>query len=59
MAKFANRVFNFEEGPRESPKLTAKAWQKMKDQRTLEAVSIYGPKKANSRPAMAQGAVNP
>ena len=36
LTNLADRVFYFE-GPRESPKLTAKTWQKMKDQRTLEA----------------------
>ena len=44
MTKLADRVFYFEEGPRESPKLTAKTWQKMKDQRTLEAFSWLGQK---------------
>ena len=39
LTKLADRVFYFEEGPRGSPKLTAKTWQKMKDQRTLEAFS--------------------
>ncbi|MCJ7445862.1 MAG: hypothetical protein MUO26_15305 [Methanotrichaceae archaeon] len=27
----------FEDGPRDSPRLTAKTWQKVKDQSTLEA----------------------
>jgi ABC-type nitrate/sulfonate/bicarbonate transport system ATPase subunit len=40
LTKLADRVFYFEEGPRESPKLTAKTWQKMKDQRTLEAFRV-------------------
>jgi hypothetical protein len=39
LTNLADRVFHFEEGPRESPKLTAKTWQKMKHQRTLEAFS--------------------
>ncbi|MCJ7443242.1 MAG: hypothetical protein MUO26_01705 [Methanotrichaceae archaeon] len=39
LAKGDNRVFYFEEGPRETPRLTAKARQKMKDQVTLEAFS--------------------
>ena len=38
LTNLADRVFYFEEGPRDSPKLTAKVWQKMKDQRTLEAL---------------------
>jgi len=33
------RVFYSEEGPRDTPRLTAKIWLKMKDQRTLEAFS--------------------
>jgi hypothetical protein len=37
LTNLADRVFYFEKGPRDSPKLTAKAWQKMKDQRTPEA----------------------
>jgi hypothetical protein len=36
LTNLAYRVFYFE-GPRESPKLTAKTWQKMKDQRMLVA----------------------
>ena len=39
LAKDADRVFYFEEGPRETPILSAKTWLKMKDQRTLEAFS--------------------
>jgi hypothetical protein len=39
LAKGADRVFYFEEGPRDTPKLTAKTWLKMKDQKTLEAFS--------------------
>ena len=38
-ARGADRVFYFEEGPRETPRLTAKTWRKMKDQKTLEAFS--------------------
>jgi hypothetical protein len=37
LTNLADRVFYFEEGPREQPRLTAKMWNKMKDQRTLEA----------------------
>ncbi|MDD1758241.1 MAG: hypothetical protein LUQ22_05860 [Methanotrichaceae archaeon] len=36
LAKSADRVFYFEEGPRDTPRLTAKTWLKMKDQKTLE-----------------------
>jgi hypothetical protein len=32
LTKLSDRVFYFEEGPRESPKLTIKKWQKLKDQ---------------------------
>jgi hypothetical protein len=39
IAKGADRVFYFEEGPRETPRLTAKTSMKMKDQKTLEAFS--------------------
>jgi hypothetical protein len=39
LAKGADRVFYFEEGARDTPRLTAKTWQKMKDQKTLEAYS--------------------
>jgi len=39
LTKGADRVFYFEEGPRETPWLTVKTWLKMKDQRTLEAFS--------------------
>jgi hypothetical protein len=39
LAKGADRVFYFEEGPRDTPRLTAKTWLKMKDQKTLEAFS--------------------
>ena len=35
----ADRVFYFEEGPKDIPRLTAKTWLKMKDQKTLEAFS--------------------
>jgi hypothetical protein len=34
-----DRMFYFEEGPRNTPKLTTKTWLKMKDQKTLEAFS--------------------
>jgi hypothetical protein len=36
LAKDADRVFYFEEGPRDTPRLAAKTWLKMKDQKTLE-----------------------
>jgi len=36
LAKEADRVFYFEDGSGETPKLTAKTWPKMKDQKTLE-----------------------
>jgi hypothetical protein len=39
LTNMADRAFYFEEGPRDSPRLTAKMWHKMKDQRTLEAFS--------------------
>jgi len=39
LAKGADRVFYFEEGPRDAPRGTAKTWLKMKDQKTLEAFS--------------------
>ena len=39
LANGADRVFYFEEGPRETPRLTAKTWLKMKDPKTLEALS--------------------
>jgi hypothetical protein len=39
LAKLADRVFYFEEGPRPTPKLSVKTWLKMKDQKTLEAFS--------------------
>ncbi|MDD1758586.1 MAG: hypothetical protein LUQ22_07640 [Methanotrichaceae archaeon] len=39
LAKGADRVFYFEEGPRETPRLIAKTWLKIRDQRTLEAFS--------------------
>jgi hypothetical protein len=32
LAKGADRVFYFEEGPRDTPRLTAKTWLKMEDQ---------------------------
>ena len=35
LTKNADRVFYFEEGPRDTPRLTAKTWLKMKDQKTL------------------------
>jgi hypothetical protein len=35
LAKGADRVFYFEEGPRDTPRLTAKTWLKMKDQKAL------------------------
>jgi hypothetical protein len=38
LTKIADRVFYFEESPRDAHKLTkARTWQKMKDQATLEA----------------------
>ncbi|MDD1741951.1 MAG: hypothetical protein LUQ47_01340 [Methanotrichaceae archaeon] len=39
LTTLADRVFYFEEGPRDLPKLTVRTWQKMKDQRSLEAFS--------------------
>ncbi|MDD1752754.1 MAG: hypothetical protein LUQ38_06665 [Methanotrichaceae archaeon] len=39
LAKGADRVFYFEDGPRDTPKLTAKTWLKMKDQKTLNVFS--------------------
>ena len=39
LAKSADRVFCFEEGTRDTPRLTAKIWLKMKDPKTLEAFS--------------------
>ncbi|MCJ7444526.1 MAG: hypothetical protein MUO26_08360 [Methanotrichaceae archaeon] len=39
LAKIANHVFYFEEGPRDSSRLVAKTRQKMKDQATIEAFS--------------------
>ena len=39
LAKGADRVFYFEEGPRDTSRLTATTWPKMKDQKTLEAFS--------------------
>ena len=39
LAKGADRVFYFEEGPRETPRLIAKTWLKVKDQETLEVLS--------------------
>ena len=39
LAKGADRVFYFEEGPQPTPKLSVKTWLKMKDQKTLEAFS--------------------
>jgi hypothetical protein len=39
LAKGADRVFHFEEEPRDTPRLTARTWLKMKDQTTLEAFS--------------------
>jgi len=39
LAKGANRVFYFEEGPRDTPRRIVKTWLKMKDQKTLEAGS--------------------
>jgi hypothetical protein len=39
LAKGADRVFYFEEGPRDTPKLSVKTWLKMKDQKTFEAFS--------------------
>lgn len=37
LAKGADRVFYFEEGPRETPRPIPKTWMKIKDQKTLEA----------------------
>ena len=39
IAKGADRVFYFEEGPRDTPKLIAKTWLKMKDRKILETFS--------------------
>jgi hypothetical protein len=39
LAKGADRVFYFEEGPRPASKLSVKTWLKMKDKKTLEAFS--------------------
>jgi len=39
LTNLADHAFYFEEGPKDTPKLTAKMWNKMKDQRTLEAFS--------------------
>ena len=39
LAKGADRVFHFEEWPRDTPKLNAKTWLKMKDQKAWEAFS--------------------
>jgi hypothetical protein len=39
LANSADRVFYFEEGPRPTPRRTAKTWLKMKDQESLEAFS--------------------
>lgn len=38
-AKIADRVFYFEDWPRDKPRLTAKTWLKIKDQKTLEVFS--------------------
>ncbi|MDD1742756.1 MAG: hypothetical protein LUQ47_05420, partial [Methanotrichaceae archaeon] len=42
LTNLADRVFRFEECPRESPRLTAKTWQKMKDQMMLGAFPRFG-----------------
>ena len=39
LAKGADRMFYFEEGPRDTSRLTAKTLMKMEDQKTLEAFS--------------------
>jgi hypothetical protein len=39
LIKLADRVFYFEEGPRDTPRLTSKTWQKMKNQSTLGTFS--------------------
>lgn len=39
LAKGADRVFYFEEGPKATPKLSVKTWIEMKDQKTLETSS--------------------
>jgi hypothetical protein len=39
LTKGADRVSYFEKGLRKTPKLTAKTWLKMEDQKTLEAFS--------------------
>jgi hypothetical protein len=36
LAKGADRLFYFEEGPRDIPRLTANKWLKMKEQKTLK-----------------------
>ncbi|MCJ7443149.1 MAG: hypothetical protein MUO26_01220 [Methanotrichaceae archaeon] len=38
LTKLADRVFYFEEGPQDPTRLTAKTWQKMKDQSRSEGV---------------------
>ncbi|MCJ7444832.1 MAG: hypothetical protein MUO26_09935 [Methanotrichaceae archaeon] len=42
LIKQIDRLFYFDEGPRAAPRLTAKTWQKMKDQATVEAFSGCG-----------------
>ena len=39
LAKGADRVFYFVEGPRDTSRLITKTWLKMEDQRTMEAFS--------------------
>jgi hypothetical protein len=39
LTNLADRVFYIEGMTRDTPRLTAKIWMKMKDQRTLEAFS--------------------
>jgi hypothetical protein len=39
-SKVADRVFHFEKWPDSMPKLSAKTWLKMKDQKTLDTFSL-------------------
>jgi hypothetical protein len=41
LAKSADRVFYFEEGPRDTPRLTAKTEPKMKDLKTLVTLEAF------------------
>jgi hypothetical protein len=59
LAKGADRVFYFEEGPRDTSRLTAKAWLKMKDQKTLEGVLIIWSRKHWWGARVARDVVNP